>query len=148
MGTETMESPSLLLCKGLLLTGEASLGVVVVGRSDRKGLWEETLLQAERRRHREGPRLLRWMLSGNKGCSEGRKSQIVLYVKLVTSAHRVNGCILTVGVLTRVAMVIMGVCSAPEIAQSVVPRGAQMSWVRSRIVCLCPSGAREWGSGP
>lgn len=143
-----MESPSLLLCKGLLLTGEARPGVVVVGRSDRKGPWEETLLQAESRGHREGPRLLRWMLSGNKGCSKGRKSHVPLYLKLVTSAHRVHGCTLTVGVPTGVAMVIMGVCSTPEIAQSTVPRGPQMSWVRSRLVCLCPSGALEWGSGP
>lgn len=36
-GAETMEFPSLLLCKGLLLTGEASPGVVWGGGSDRKG---------------------------------------------------------------------------------------------------------------
>ena len=30
----------------------------------------------------EGPRLLRWMLSGSKECSEGRKRQIPLYLKL------------------------------------------------------------------
>lgn len=147
MGADTMEPPSLRLCKGLLLTGEASPGVVLVGRSDRKGPWEEALLQAERRGPREGPRLLRWMLSGNKGCLEGRKSQIPLYLKSVTSAHRVHGCTLTVGVLTGVAMVI-GVCSRPEIAQSSVPRGPQMSWVRSRLVCLYPSGALEGGPGP
>lgn len=69
-----------------------------------------TLLQAERGGHREEPGLLKWMLSGSKECSEGKKSQILLYLKLVTSANRVHDCALTVGVLTGVAMVVE-VCS-------------------------------------
>lgn len=44
------------------------------GDSGRKGPWEQTLLQAERRGHRERPRLLGWMLSGSKECSEGRNT--------------------------------------------------------------------------
>lgn len=43
------------------------------GNSGRKGPWEQTLLQAERKGHREH-RLLRWMLSGSKECSEGRNT--------------------------------------------------------------------------
>lgn len=135
-----MESSSLLLCKGLLLTGEASLGVV----------WGGTLAGRD-----PGSRLcfrLRGEDTGSDpgcsgGCSQGARSVqrggiLYIYLKLVTSAHRVHGCALTVGVLTGVAMV-MGICSLPEIAQSMVHRGPQMPWSDAGS-----SGALGWGSGP
>lgn len=79
------------------------------------------------------------------GCSQGARSVqrggiLYIYLKLVTSAHRVHGCALTVGILTRVAMV-MGICSLPEIAQSTVHRGPQMPWSDAGS-CVCADGVR------
>lgn len=132
-----MESSSLLLCKGLLLTGEASLGVA----------WGGTLAGRD-----PGSRLcfrLRGEDTGSDpgcsgGCSQGARSVqrggiLYIYLKLVTSAHRVHGCALTVGVLTGVAMV-MGICSLPEIAQSMVHRGPQMPWSDAGSCVCAPQG--------
>lgn len=145
MGAETMESPSLFLCKGLLLTGEASPGVVWGGCSDRKGPWEDPLLQAERGGH-GGTQAAQVDALREQGVLRGEEKPDPSLFK-VTSANRTHGCALTLGVLTGVA-IIMGVCSPPEISQGTAHRGPQMPWVRSRLQCLYPSRALEWGSGP
>lgn len=114
------------------------------GDSGRKGPWEQTLLQAERRGHRERPRLLRWMLSGSKECSEGRNT---LYLFKVShqcpqgpwlcpdcwSPHRGghgNGDLLPAR-------------DCPEHGTQRTPNAL----VRCRLLCLCPSGALGWGQG-
>lgn len=93
-----MESPSLFLCKGLLLTGEASPGVVWGGCSDRKGPWEDPLLQAERGGH-GGTQAAQVDALREQGVLRGEEKPDPSLFK-VTSANRTHGCALTLGVLT------------------------------------------------